>query len=92
MIVVAVTILVVTFFGSPTISRNGGTTDMRKTTHPVTKPTPAEWVSFAFFTLGTIGQVLAGAVLAVVGIIGSIILALPLIIIGIIFVIIIFLL
>ena len=66
---------------------------MRKTTQPVTKPTPAEWVSFAFFTLGTIGQVLAGAVMTVVGIIGSIIAALPLIIIGfIIFVIIIFLL
>ena len=45
---------------------------MTKKLPPTTPPTLAEWISFGFFTLGTIGQVLAGAVMTVVGIIGTV--------------------
>ena len=46
---------------------------MTKKLPPTTPPTLAEWISFGFFTLGTIGQVIAGAVMTVVGIIGMIV-------------------
>ena len=45
---------------------------MTKKLPPTTPPTLGEWVSFGFFTLGTVGQVLAGAITAVVGCIGSV--------------------
>ena len=46
---------------------------MTKKLPPTTPPTLAEWISFGFFTLGTIGQVIAGAVMTVVGIIGTLV-------------------
>ena len=46
---------------------------MTKKLPPTTPPRLAEWISFGFFTLGTIGQVIAGAVITVVGIIGMIV-------------------
>ena len=46
---------------------------MTKKLPPIAPPTLAEWISFGFFTLGTIGQVIAGTVITGVGIIGMIV-------------------
>ena len=45
---------------------------MTKKLPPTTPPTLGEWVSFGFFTLGTVGQVIGGFFTAFAGCIGSI--------------------